>query len=194
MTGEVKDLDGSVRVFVTLGTDHHHFDRLLSWIEHWVQRPQAEGTFVLVQHGSSRAPTGVETRDFLPVEELSLVVALYDVIVTQGGPGGIMDARRVGRVPIAVPRLSALNEVVDDHQVAFCRRLDTLGQVRCVEDEMSLHSALDAAVRDPESLRCPPAGEVVDERTWQAFGAAVDRAVEHRRTGLRGRLPTLRKR
>jgi UDP-N-acetylglucosamine transferase subunit ALG13 len=177
-----------VEVFVTLGTDHHQFERLLGWVDRW-QPPADVPVHVLVQHGSSPAPKHHDAQAFLTVDQLHRTVAAADVIVTQGGPGGIMDARQAGRIPIAVPRLVALDEVVDDHQVAFCRRLDGLGQIRCVEDEATLHAVLDASVRAPADVRCEPPPATVDEQTCAAFALAVETAVTDRRPGWRGRLP-----
>ena len=44
-------------------------------------------------------------------------------VVCHGGPGTILGARHRGAVPIVVPRQHRLGEHVDDHQVAFSRRL-----------------------------------------------------------------------
>jgi UDP-N-acetylglucosamine transferase subunit ALG13 len=94
------------------------------------------------------------------------------VVVTQGGPGGIMDSRECGTVPIVVPRLARLDEVVDDHQVAFTRQLAGRGLVVAAESEAELHAALDRAVGDPASLAV---GDHVSDvsQTVARFGAAV---------------------
>jgi UDP-N-acetylglucosamine transferase subunit ALG13 len=177
-----------LRMFVTLGTDHHPFDRLVDWLDEWTP-PAGTRVEVLVQHGSTRAPRNHPGRPFLTVEELGTVVTQSDIMLTQGGPGGIMNARQSGLVPIVVPRLASLGEVVDDHQVAFCRRLGSIGSVQCVEDQAGLYDALDLAVLSPDRLRCEPAPSTVDDVTRAAFAAAVQQAVTRRRTGWRGRLP-----
>jgi UDP-N-acetylglucosamine transferase subunit ALG13 len=42
------------RVLVTVGTDHHRFDRLIGWVDRWAAaHPDAQ---VLVQHGTATAP------------------------------------------------------------------------------------------------------------------------------------------
>ena len=61
-----------------------------------------------------------------------------------------------------VPRFERFGEHVDDHQVPFAARLDTLGLVRSVAEISELGSAIEAARSDP-LLRagCPGAGGIV---------------------------------
>ncbi len=148
-------MSAGLKVLVSVGTDHHLFDRLIGWVEEWVARAP-EGTSVVVQHGSSRAPAGVDARVLVSQAELRALMLDADVVVLQGGPGGIIDSLVSGRRPIVVPRLASLDEVVDDHQVAFCRHLARLGQIEIAEDAASLHAALDRCLEDPTRLVIEP--------------------------------------
>jgi UDP-N-acetylglucosamine transferase subunit ALG13 len=162
---------GALAGVVTVGTDHHRFDRLMDWIERWdASRPDAIRW--IVQHGSTRPLAGADGFGMKPREELLELLRAADVVVTQGGPGGIMDSRECGTVPIVVPRLARLDEVVDDHQVAFTRQLAGRGLVVAAESEAELHAALDRAVGDPGSLAV---GDQVSDvsQTVARFGAAV---------------------
>jgi UDP-N-acetylglucosamine transferase subunit ALG13 len=180
-----------VRIFVTVGTDHHQFDRLIGWVEGWTP-PEGVAVDVLVQHGATTAPVRARAVPFLSPAELRDVLTRADVVVTQGGPGGIMDARRAGRLPVVVPRLAALGEVVDDHQVAFTQHLAALGAIRRVTTREAFDRAMDDAVRDPSTVRCTPLAD-----TAAAASRAVERVVceviaaRRRRHGLIGRLPSL---
>ena len=132
---------------VTVGTDHHRFDRLMDWLERWnTEHPGAIRW--IVQYGSTRPMSGAEGFPMKPREEVLELLRAADVVVTQGGPGGIMDSRECGVVPIVVPRLARLDEVVDDHQVAFARQLASRGLVVATESEAELQAALDRAVSD----------------------------------------------
>ncbi|HEX8768899.1 MAG TPA: glycosyltransferase [Jatrophihabitans sp.] len=162
---------GPLAGVVTVGTDHHRFDRLMDWLERWnTSRPGAVRW--IVQYGSTRPLAGTEGFDMKPREELLKLLRAADVVVTQGGPGGIMDSRECGTVPIVVPRLARLDEVVDDHQVAFARQLAGRGLVVVAESEAELHAALDRAVGDPASLAVGANTSDVS-RTVARFGAAV---------------------
>ncbi len=104
-------------VTVLVGTDHHAFDRLVSWADRWAAAHPEDD--VLVQHGASGAPTTAQGRDIMPPAELRDRCARSDIVVTHGGPGTIMDARAAGHRPIVLPREPARGEHVDDHQLRF---------------------------------------------------------------------------
>ncbi|HEX8094463.1 glycosyltransferase [Jatrophihabitans sp.] len=162
---------GPLAGVVTVGTDHHRFDRLMDWLERWnTGRPGAVRWHV--QYGSTRPMAGTDGFDMKPREDLLELLRSADVVVTQGGPGGIMDSRECGTVPIVVPRLARLEEVVDDHQVAFARQLAGRGLVVVAESEAELHAALDRAVGDPASLAVGANTSDVSQ-TVARFDAAV---------------------
>jgi UDP-N-acetylglucosamine transferase subunit ALG13 len=54
----------------------------------------------------------------------------------------VLAATANGRSPIVVPRLERLREAVDDHQLAFGRRLAAEGRVVLVEDVTDLPDAV----------------------------------------------------
>jgi UDP-N-acetylglucosamine transferase subunit ALG13 len=139
----------------TLGTDHHRFDRLVDWLDQWLAR-NPSAVHCLVQHGSSRKPLRADAVDVVPHEDLLQQLAAASIVVSQAGPGSIRDARSCGIVPIVVPRLATLDEVVDDHQVAFARRMHDDGVVILAQSSDELSAALDAALRDPATVRRPP--------------------------------------
>lgn len=173
-------------VLVTVGTTYHTFDRLMGWLERWLEQHRDDVRMV-VQHGPSRLPAGAEGFAMCAQEELLELIRRSDVVVTQGGPGGIMDSRNCGIMPIVVPRLPQLNEVVDDHQVRFCRHLARSGLIRLAEDEPTLHAALDAAVAGPTQLRVEIGGAHVAAAV-QRTGELIDdlvrrRPPRHRRRG-----------
>ena len=111
---------------------------------------------MVVQHGTSRVPVGAQARDLVSQAELRDLMSDSDVVVLQGGPGGIIDSLVCGRRPIVVPRRSDLGEHVDDHQVAFARHMAQLGEVVLAEHSSELVAQLEAALIDPERLRVPP--------------------------------------
>jgi UDP-N-acetylglucosamine transferase subunit ALG13 len=165
------------RVVVTVGTDHHRFDRLIGWVDRWAAaHPEAS---VLVQHGTATAPDHAEAVTMLGYDELVAAMRDADVVVAQGGPATIMDARSVGQRPIVVPRISRLEEVVDDHQVTFAAWMAEREMVWEADSEADLHQEIDAALTDPERVRIPPESGASDE-TIKAFRAVVDPLVAQR--------------
>lgn len=162
---------GPLNGVVTVGTDHHRFDRLMDWLERWNAGNPGAVRWI-VQHGSSRPMSGADGFGMKPRAELLELLADADVVVTQGGPGGIMDSRICGTVPIVVPRLARLNEVVDDHQVAFVQQLARNGLLVAAHSEAELHAALDRAMLDPANLVVGPGASDVSQ-TVARFAAVV---------------------
>jgi UDP-N-acetylglucosamine transferase subunit ALG13 len=130
-------------IFVSAGTDHHPFDRLIDWSERWLsERPVS----CLIQVGTSRPPVRGRWVDYLPHQEVERAVGAATAVVCHGGPGTITLALHFGTRPIVVPRQQALGEHVDDHQMLFARRLAAAGEIDLAETEESFREALDTAV------------------------------------------------
>ena len=108
-----------------------------------------------------------------------------DVVVAQGGPGGIMDSRGEGRLPIVVPRDPALGEHVDDHQLRFAAHLHRRGRVALALDEQAFRSAVLHALAAPHEFAVSPEAAPTPA-TAVAVAAALD-AVLARRAARPGR-------
>lgn len=145
----------TLNIVETVGSDHHPFDRLIGWTDNWASK-QLSAIELSVQHGTAEAPRHGEATAYLPHPTLMHLLKKADVVITQGGPMGIVETRRLGLKPIVVPRLKAFGEVVDDHQVDLCRRLADRGDIWIAEDEGALHHALDIALANPSALRFDP--------------------------------------
>ena len=131
-------------VVVSAGTYFHPFDRLIDWITPWsVEHPDVR---FIVQHGPGHPMPGAVNHEFVAYEKLLALFVSADVIVLQGGAGGVMDARELGRVPIVVPRRPVGGEVVDNHQLIFTRTAADLGLVYCADSEDELRMLLDSAL------------------------------------------------
>lgn len=141
----------SYDLVVSLGTDYHHFDRLVSWVDTYLaEHPDVT---CLVQHGFTAAPQHAEAIERMPRAELLELYREAKVVLVQGGPGSILDAREVGAIPLAVPRRTELDEVVDNHQVEFSRVMEEHGETIVVTSAEDLARKLDAGLADPKSLR-----------------------------------------
>lgn len=127
-------------IFVTVGTHHQPFARLLdalgdSGLENLV-----------VQHGPGRPPANVaRCADYLPFEEMLACFREADAVITHAGVGSILCATREGHTPLVVPRRHDLGEHVDDHQVELTRALEGRGSVVGVWDTARIPELLEAA-------------------------------------------------
>ncbi len=172
---EVREPAG-LRVVVTVGTDHHPFDRLIAWTNDWLARHPDRIHGFFVQSGAASVIPASPSARFLETAQLNALLDEADVVVCHGGPGCIADAWARGQVPIVVPRLSRLGEVVDDHQVDFCRKLAGLGRVRLAQERAGLADLLDDAARDHTRFRIiGPAADV--DAAVARFGELVEELV-----------------
>jgi UDP-N-acetylglucosamine transferase subunit ALG13 len=117
-------------IFVTVGSSRLPFDRLLGAVD----RLEVDER-VVVQHGvSSIAPAHAECVDFLAFDELVEHLRRARVVVTHAGVGSILTCLAERRRPLVVARRASLGESVDDHQVAFARRMAERRMVDVVDD------------------------------------------------------------
>ena len=129
-------------IFVTVGTHHQPFPRLLDGLA------ALPGESLVVQHGCGPAPPGVAYAvAFMPFDEMLRSFESCDLVITHAGVGSIVAARRAGHVPIVVPRLKRFGEHVDDHQEQLTRALVASGKVVPVWDIRLLAEAAASAQR-----------------------------------------------
>jgi UDP-N-acetylglucosamine transferase subunit ALG13 len=167
-------------LLVTVGTDHHPFDRLVRWAGAWLEGHPLR-LRCLMQTGTSAPPTGgVEWQAYLEYDALQAAMAEAAAVVCHGGPGTILGARHMGAVPIVVPRQHRLGEHVDDHQVAFSRRLAADGdEIHLAETEADLHRLLARVAAEPAAFRAGP-GDRATATAVREFGRLVDGLVGDR--------------
>jgi UDP-N-acetylglucosamine transferase subunit ALG13 len=162
---------------VVVGTDHHRFDRVVAWTDAWL-RARGPQVSALVQHGTSRAPVVAQGRPLVPYAQLQQAMRDARVVVSHGGPATITEVRRLGKMPVVVPRDPALDEHVDGHQQRFSRRMGQSGLVVLCETQEAFDAALDAAMDDPERFAVNADGEAERiEATVAHYGEILDAVI-----------------
>jgi UDP-N-acetylglucosamine transferase subunit ALG13 len=153
-------------IFVTVGTTHFPFDRLLSAVAALDTDQE-----LVVQRGPSRVSLGnAWVTDFLAFDKLNDHVRRADIVITHAGVGSIMVALSHGKRPVVVPRLERFGEAVDDHQVQVATQLDRTGRVRAVLDLADLGRVVTTATNaDAQGgLLLGPLVEVVADEVRRA--------------------------
>ncbi len=158
-------------VIVSVGTDHHRFDRLVQWTEDFAAK-RLDVAFV-VQRGTSRSPKGVTSQELIPHQDIQAMFRRAAVVVCHGGPSTVMDARAQGRLPIVVPRNPDLGEHVDGHQMRFADHLETNGIAKVARSEAEFTRMLDEALLSPEEFSIGVA-EVTVPPGVVRFGQVLD--------------------
>ncbi len=151
----------SSRILVSVGTDHHPFDRVVTWADDW-QRTHPDDV-VVVQHGSSAAPRVAQGEALMGHDRLQDEMKQADVVVCHGGPATITEARRHGHLPICVPRDPTRGEHVDDHQQRFAHHLARGQLVAVAEDQAGFTREIARSVADPAAFRVSVPGRASGE-------------------------------
>jgi UDP-N-acetylglucosamine transferase subunit ALG13 len=175
-----------VQVVVTVGTDHHPFDRLVHWVNDWLGANPDRTPGFFVQSGTSTVVPVCAASPSVEVQRLDQLLDSADVIVCHGGPASIAAAWSRELLPIVVPRRADLGEHVDDHQVAFSRKVAELGRIRLAQTRAEFDGVMAEAVRDPSSLRgVVPAGDT--DAAVARFGELIEELLSQPRRRLRPR-------
>lgn len=135
-------------IFVSVGTHEQGFDRLLREIDSIKGNMQVEdGIFVQSGYSTFMVKNCAHVR-LLSYEEMRSAVRNARIYITHGGPGNIFLGFEYRKVPIVVPRMSIYGEHVDNHQVAFVKRLEfekrilAVYKIECLWDAIRNYDSL----------------------------------------------------
>ena len=132
------------RILVTVGTDHHPFQRLVDWADRYAQSHPEHDVFI--QYGSAKAPSHPQRSALLDHAQLQTEINRADAVVCHGGPATITDIRRTGLRPVCVPRDPTRGEHVDEHQLRFAQRIARAGLVDLCGDIDGLDATVERAL------------------------------------------------
>ncbi|MBQ6840656.1 MAG: hypothetical protein IJO63_00875 [Bacilli bacterium] len=103
-------------VFVTLGSQDKQFLRLVKEVDKLVKEKVITDE-VIVQAGVTKLDTNrIKILDYIDVSDFQKYMNESDYIIAHGGVGSILDAMKLGKKIIAVPREAKYDEIANDHQ------------------------------------------------------------------------------
>jgi UDP-N-acetylglucosamine transferase subunit ALG13 len=158
-------------VLVVVGTDHHPFDRVVSWMDRWAADHPTH--HCLVQYGTSSPPRICAGVDYLGHAELQSLMRQAMAVVSHGGPGTIMEIRSAGLEPVVVARDPSRGEHVDGHQQRFVELMSSRGVLRRAVTENDLRQQLGAALASARDYDLPGDRVVRGAAAAERFGALV---------------------
>jgi UDP-N-acetylglucosamine transferase subunit ALG13 len=178
-------MNSRYEVLVIVGTDHHPFNRLITWVNEWLgQHPERSSGF-FVQWGSATVRPACDGAQIIAPDQLHSLLGGACVAICHGGGGSIADAWAAGLAPIVVPRMPQLGEHVDDHQLHFSARLAELGRIRLAQNRAAFADLLNESIADvpANGSRRPWLGSPDDavETTITSFRALIEEMVSRPR-------------
>jgi UDP-N-acetylglucosamine transferase subunit ALG13 len=140
-------------ILVSVGTHTAPFDRLVVAADEYARSVSED---VVIQRGVSRlVPRHARFFDFCTSAEFGNLIRESRVVVCQAADT-VVDALRLRRPVVAVPRMRKYGEVINDHQVDFANALASRGWVHAEYEPILLHRAIDLATAGPTPI---PAGQ-----------------------------------
>ncbi len=160
-------------LFATVGATLP-FDRLVRMVEAAKKDGLLPEKVILQVGETSVMPGGVEeVHATIPFPQVQAILRRADIVVCHGGTGSLITALQHGCRVIAVPRLFALGEHYDDHQLEITTAFAERGLLAVVDQDQDFATALakvrsrppQMATTDPAALR-HYVSELLDE--WRA--------------------------
>ena len=128
-------------IFVTVGTHEQQLNRLVEYMDKWAMQHDEE---VVIQTGySTYEPKHCVWEKFFPYQKMVKMVEEARVIITHGGPSSFIMPLQLGKTPIVVPRQKTYEEHVNNHQVKFCKEVESrMGNIVVVDKIDSLSAII----------------------------------------------------
>ncbi|NPU90891.1 MAG: glucuronosyltransferase [Gammaproteobacteria bacterium] len=151
-------------IFVTVGTQLP-FERLIKAVDEWAEKwPEI---YIFAQVGDTEyIPQHMTFVRKLTPQEYSQKFNDAQVVVSHAGMGTIISALENGKYLVLVPRLAALGEHRNDHQLGTAEKFAHYQQIRIAKSTTELHDALSNSVHGVmvSGSNCPPASVSLLER------------------------------
>jgi UDP-N-acetylglucosamine transferase subunit ALG13 len=135
-------------IFGTVGTHSEGFDRLVVALDEYAQVSTER---VVIQVGTSQhEPQYAEWFRFDAPSRIETLMDQARVVVSHAGAGSLLTALERGRRILAIPRVAALGEAVDDHQRELCEALANAGHIQWATNSSSIQAFLMSDQFHPE--------------------------------------------
>lgn len=126
-------------IFATIGTQAP-FDRFIKIIDEMA--PQLGEEVVAQVYHCNFTPRNIKTVDFLPPDAFNELYKKARLIVAHAGMGTILSAMQQQKPIIIFPRIAALGEHRNEHQMATAKKFKELGSVYVAMSEEELKQLL----------------------------------------------------
>lgn len=131
-------------IFVSVGTDHHPFDRLLAWLLEACQNNYLKNQELIIQHGYTKPITNpcATYYDFLLFDQMMDYFKTADLVITHASSVALLVCHHQ-KMPVVIPRRRHLGEHIDDHQWVFLQETKTCFPFHVISEKEDLFYALE---------------------------------------------------
>lgn len=103
-------------IYVTLGTQKFEFNRVLEYIDKAIENGLIQQELCVQAGYSSYEPKNYTVQKFIEKDEVERLIDESEFIISHGGSGSIIDALRIDKKMIIIPRDEKYGEHIDNHQ------------------------------------------------------------------------------
>lgn len=139
-----------MKVFLTVGTQLG-FDRLIRAVDLWAKNNTNFDFFAQIGEGAYK-PVNMSYVSYLCSDEYDEKFSSSDIVVSHAGMGTIISASLIGKPVIIMPRDPKFGEHRNSHQIATCKRFESLDGCYIADNESELYELLN----NSESLTSAP--------------------------------------
>ena len=130
-------------ILVVVGMSPIPFDRLIVEMDRIAGQLKEE---VLIQTGPSECnPTNARSRRFLEMSEIEEAMKASAVVVSHAGMGTVLDARRLRKPIVILPRRRDFREALDNHQTSTADSLRGENGIFVADSEHELSTLIERA-------------------------------------------------
>ena len=135
-------------VFVTVGNANQQFRRLLEGVDRAAEAGAFESEKVIIQagHNPDFQSAGCEVQPFIDMDEFERLMESASLIICHGGCTQL-NAVRLGKVPVVMPRREKYGEHVNDHQLQLVSALAAENKIVPAYEPEDLLAAIAEAKR-----------------------------------------------
>ena len=126
-------------ILITIGTQLP-FDRLIRIMDELA--PQLGEEIIAQIRGRDCKPRHIKTVDLLPPDKFAALFDRARIVVSHAGIGTILMALQKDKPIIIFPRIAALGEHRNEHQLATAKRFQKMGVLNVAWDEKELSEML----------------------------------------------------
>ena len=165
-------------IFVTVGTHEQQFNRLVECIDKLKKEGYIQEEVIIQTGYSTYEPQYCKWQKLFPYQEMLKLVEEARIVITHGGPSSFIMPLQIGKTPIVVPRQYKFNEHVNDHQVKFCKEVESrMGTIVVVEDI----EKLDEVIKSYDEIKKEGKNTSNNDKFCQELERIVDEMFEGRR-------------
>lgn len=144
-------------IFLTVGSQMP-FDRLVAAVDHWAAASRAD-VFAQIGH-SDLKPASIRWERTLTPSAFRQAVQACTCLIGHAGMGTVLTGLEFAKPMILMPRLGALGETRNDHQVDTLRWLATRPGIHAAYDIEELGVQLGRLAVDEPLTAPPPSGSL----------------------------------